>query len=450
MEIDREKLVGESDGEMTLYVLEGRIGAATIVSFPAFPSAVIALGEMDLPPADENGRGESITEAARSHEQDVAICSEECGDDENCMHDCMEKKSKKYAEDSEEFANRQHTLPTPFAVTNSPWDGATSRFSDTEWKRATAGCRGSDAPAKSDCFLPHHEPGGAVSRAGVHAAAARFNQVTAPSPAKARARSHLASHYRNDLKEKPPSVLMAAALVAHAEKPGPPASWFEDPQLKDLTPLTISRDGRIYGHVAGFNSCHASYKQCVRPPRSKTSYAHFLVGQVFASGCDCEDGIPTGVLSMSTGHADLYATPDRARSHYDNTGTAVADVACGEDAHGIWIAGALRPGLTDAQLRMLRGSVPSGDWRPIGGNLELVAVLLVNTPGYVVPRVAAGFDCGVQVSLVAAGVPEEETAESPNGSGADVNELLEELRKEKVEKAEEEKVEPEPESAPSE
>jgi hypothetical protein len=83
----------------------------------------------------------------------------------------------------------------------------------------------------------------------------------------------------------------------------------------------------------------------------------------------------------------------------------VADVVAGEDEHGIWLAGGLRPSVSAEQVRELRGASLSGDWRSIGGNLELVAALAVNVPGFPVPRVQAGLAAsGVQTALVAAGV----------------------------------------------
>ena len=416
MEIDKEMLLAEGD-KAVLRVIEGRIGAATLVSFPAFPQAVIALADAEIPPADSNGRAE-----ARQHPDGEEICRQECGDDPECFRRCMEKK------------NQMSMAPERFAVSDKSWDSSSSRFTDEQYRRATAGCRGTDAPVKSDCFLPHHEPEGPINRRGIHAAAARFNQVQAPSAAKSRARRHLAAHYRNDLSEPIPDILTVMALVAHAEKPGPPSDWFDPPSLKGPTPLTVARNGRVYGHAALFDSCHLGYKECMKPPRSRTNYAHFLIGEVFASGCDCEDGIPTGPITLGTSHADLYATPSAARSHYDNTGLAVADVNVGEDEFGIWVAGALRPGVTDSQIRALRGSALSGDWRHIGGGLELVGLLAVNVPGFGIPRVAAGLEAGVQTSLVAAGIGEDEVTpiDGEDDDSADLADKIKALKAEKL------------------
>jgi hypothetical protein len=77
-----------------------------------------------------------------------------------------------------------------------------------------------------------------------------------------------------------------------------------------------------------------------------------------------DDGsrVPVGQVTLGTGHAPIYASA-QAAAHYDNTGTAVADVRAGSDVYGIWVAGALRPGVTDTQVRALRGAALSGDWR---------------------------------------------------------------------------------------
>jgi hypothetical protein len=87
--------------------------------------------------------------------------------------------------------------------------------------------------------------------------------------------------------------------------------------------------------------------------------------------------------------------------HYDDTASALIDVAAGEDQYGIWVAGALRPEATPNQVRALRASAPSGDWRPINNSLELVAVCQVNVPGFPIARtMVAG---GQMTALVAAG-----------------------------------------------
>lgn len=195
------------------------------------------------------------------------------------------------------------------------------------------------------------------------------------------------------------------ALVASAALAQPPASWFENPQLQGITPLTITDEGRIYGHLATWGVCHIGNPLgqgvCVEAPKSCTDYSYFHTGAVKA---DTGDIIPVGQITMTTGHAGGKAGVNSTLAHYDNTGTAVADVRAGEDAHGIWVSGAIRSNLTPDQLRELRAAPLSGDWREVAGNLELVAALSVNVPGFPIPRPQGLVASGELVSLVAAGM----------------------------------------------
>jgi hypothetical protein len=179
----------------------------------------------------------------------------------------------------------------------------------------------------------------------------------------------------------------------------PPKAWFANPGLVGATPMTVTNEGRIYGHVATWGTCHIGFTdQCVTPPKSTAAYQHYLTGEILT-----EDGtrLPVGQITMDTGHAPLNANGARALAHYDNTGTAVADVRTGEDDYGIWMAGALRPGLDPVKIRGLMASDVSGDWRRIGGNLELVGVLAVNVPGFPKARVQVGEYEGLIASLIA-------------------------------------------------
>ena len=160
----------------------------------------------------------------------------------------------------------------------------------------------------------------------------------------------------------------------------PPAEWFSNPELTGPTPLTVTDEGRIFGHLAVWGQCHIGHtNKCVEPPASITNYAHFLTGEIL-----CEDGsrFPVGQITMNGNHAPHSLGAQATSAHYDNTALAAADVTAGEDSFGIWVSGAIRPDLHPNQIRGLMASDVSGDWRRIGGNLELVAVLAVNVPGF--------------------------------------------------------------------
>jgi hypothetical protein len=181
----------------------------------------------------------------------------------------------------------------------------------------------------------------------------------------------------------------------------PPRSWFENPCLDRATPLTITDQGRVYGTLASWQECHMGIgNRCITAPHSATDYALFKVGEV-----RCNDGseIPVGKITLGTGHADPQLGMIPAVEHYDNSGTCVAVTNIGEDKFGIWVAGALVPGVSDEKVAELRRSPLSGDWRKHNGNLELVAALAVNTPGFPVLRASADSEDDLEV-LLAAGV----------------------------------------------
>lgn len=189
-----------------------------------------------------------------------------------------------------------------------------------------------------------------------------------------------------------------ASIAASAAPMVPPKDWFKDPKLSTPTPLTIDDDGRVYGHVAAWHVDHIGLPRATKPPRSKSNYAYFRTGQLRV-----EDGtdVQVGQLTLAGGHASLHASAREAAKHYDDTASAIADVTAGEDSYGIWVAGSLRPDATPMQVRALRASAPSGDWRPMNGTLELVAVCQVNVPGFPIARTMVA---GGQIqALVAAG-----------------------------------------------
>lgn len=177
------------------------------------------------------------------------------------------------------------------------------------------------------------------------------------------------------------------AIVASGGIPvKPPKEWFSNPQFKGVHPLTVTPDGRVSGHIAAWESSHIGMLGKVQPPRSKSNYAYFRTGQLETAEGDL---LPVGQITLSGGHAPLRANAVEAVQHYDDTNSAVMDVAAGEDEYGIWVAGALRPDVDDLKLRKIRASGVSGDWRPVKGSLELVAVCAVNVPGFPIPRALA-------------------------------------------------------------
>lgn len=190
---------------------------------------------------------------------------------------------------------------------------------------------------------------------------------------------------------------VAPLFASAAPESYPPSDWFRKPDLDELTPLTVSDTGRVFGHIAGWETCHVGLPGCVTPPASETGYAYFHVSEQRTA-----DGLvlPVGTLVAGPRHADAQAAFQAAQAHYDDPSAAVARVVAGEDEYGIWVAGWLLPGATDEALDVFRTSPVSGDWRRVGGSLELIAVCSVNAPGFPVPRARVAFSNGHQRTLV--------------------------------------------------
>ena len=187
--------------------------------------------------------------------------------------------------------------------------------------------------------------------------------------------------------------------------------YFKNPELIGPTPFTVTEDGRVYGHVATWDTCHIGLPigdqegECTTAPHSSTNYAFFLTGEVLTD----LGPVAVGQITMGGGHANGRASLRAAIGHYDSTSTAVADVTAGEDEHGIWVAGVLRSNVTPEQVHELRAAAISGDWRQVKAgrdDMEMIAALAVNVPGFPIPRpsmlVASS---GQPLSLVAAAIP---------------------------------------------
>lgn len=176
-----------------------------------------------------------------------------------------------------------------------------------------------------------------------------------------------------------------------------PAAWFQNPSLPGPMPLTVTDDGRVFGHIATWGSCHIGLPGCVTPPASPSGYAYFhQSSQMLDDGSET----PVGTLVAGPRHADAQAAFQAAMAHYDDPSAAVAKVVAGDDEHGIWVSGWLLPDADPKAVEIFRSSPVSGDWRRIGGNLEMIAVCSVNAAGFPIPRARVAFSSGHQRALI--------------------------------------------------
>lgn len=502
IDADDSEFEFDEEGDRVTFT-SARIASASLVSIPAFAEAYIALGTW----ADAEA-AEGAPPFLPKKDEVPAEDEEECDPDSPDYEECLAKKAKD--EDTDGDMVPSLAEPDRYAmefsvefISDQAWDGSASRFTPEQWKKSTI-LHVCDGLEKSCHKLPIKEPGGALNRAAVHAAASRFNQVDAPAEAKASAARQLRGAYKT-LGEEPPDVIKADLEAAETFGRGPgwvtnpedtrriwaywtqpghegyakinwgvpgdfnrcrtmvgekiaenspedvrflnqicaqwhhdatgfwpgraptetglrrlnsngvdrapaltlvasgaikaPASWFANPGLTEPTHLTVTEEGRVFGHIAEWKTCHIGFEDvCVAPPNSASDYAYFASKRVLL---DNGEFARTGVLSLGGGHAPGRMGFSAAIEHYDRTSSAVADVCVGEDEHGIWAAGWMRPGWTEKQAYDLRASDVSGDWREVRpGQMEMVAALAVNVAGFPVVSVHDR----TQVALIAAGV----------------------------------------------
>lgn len=471
-EVQAPEYSADGEAEETMVFSRGRIAGATIVAIPAFPEAFVALGPYgedsreeaveDVIEDDDEAMVASAAPQGAREEAQRGIDWVAEGHGGSGLEPATIERARKIASGADltdDHVMRMHSFfarhevnkgttgwspgdkeyPSPGRVAWALWGGdAGKSFADAEAKRimrereaATAAllAGGEFAPGTKDGpgWITNPRATARIRRYWTRGKGAAKIRWGAPGDFN-RCRRQLAKYvspvflagtcanmhkealgvwpgrHRGDKGLAADGVSLS--LVAAAPKVLD-AEWFKDPQLEGPTPVTVTDDGRIFGHLATWGTCHIGFENvCTTPPTSRTNYAMFRLGAVSTT----EGEVAVGQITLGTGHASLRAGVRAAAAHYDNTGLAVADVAAGEDGFGIWIAGAVRETLTSEELRELKASKLSGDWRKVGGNLELVAALAVNVPGFPVPRTALAASGGQQTALVASGIVEDNMA----------------------------------------
>ncbi len=354
MEAFFAEMEGDEPVRIIQRVTKARLAAATICAIPAFVEAFVTIGERPENWEDMKVPGSSNFEGAVDNPQEG---KEDVVEEE--FRDYSEEERKKLADEGKAMPDGSYPIVDEEDLKNAIQ--AVGRAKDIDAAKAHIKKR-AKALDKEDLIPEDWSQEDPV-------AASAFTMV------------------------EPVEAVVAAANAL-------PAQWFKDPGLDGPTPMTITEDGYIYGHAASWDTCHIGKDECVTAPHSYTDYAYFHTGEIITD----EGPVAVGQITMRTGHPALSHDARTAAAHYDNTGTAVADIHMGEDKHGIWFAGALRDGLTDEDIRELRAAAISGDWRPMGVGLEMVAALAVNTPGFPIPRLALAASGSKTTAMVATGI----------------------------------------------
>lgn len=186
-----------------------------------------------------------------------------------------------------------------------------------------------------------------------------------------------------------PALTAAAYVLTIPDVP--PAEWFAEPNDVDIKgALTVTDEGRVYGYLAPAGVDHRSFAKSVRVPMGNVDYSLFMGRETIVAG---GGRVVTGALTMDCGHASTgHRDPSAALDHYDNACSIVATVSIGENAKGVWVAGALVPGVDPNQIVRMMACQLSGDWRPHrqrNGWREFAGALLVPVPGFAMTRTEA-------------------------------------------------------------
>jgi hypothetical protein len=155
-----------------------------------------------------------------------------------------------------------------------------------------------------------------------------------------------------------------------------PFEAFYMPEADHPQKIVVDAEGRVYGHLAVWNTCHDGYDNCLLVPRPTDGYASFN-----QAGPLTERGqVETGPIFALGGHRKAKSAPTIEQA-YGGIENSWADVRVIEGQHGPWISGLVRPGVSDELLYAVRASRISGHW--VNGRLK--AIVSVNVPGYEVP-----------------------------------------------------------------
>lgn len=311
-------------------------------------------------------------------------------------------------EDGQLSVNASGWSSMPLVQAGRSWDEGAARAALNEWAGDDLAKYGRAflwrGDTKSDMKFPIAMPVDGtltIFPRAVSAALGRLDQGDIPDEAKARIRAILTNIQRRDPRNNTEDE---HTIVASAGPLVPPASWFGWQDIKTDPGLTITPEGQVFGYLAPWKQCHMSVGRgrCMKAPKSKTGYQFFHLGSVEVDNplTPNQNMVKVGRLTVGGGHADVSLGVMPTIEHYDNAGSTVAVVRAYEDQFGIQVAGAIVPTATPEQVAMLRRSPLSGDWRAVGGNLELVAALAVNVPGF---PVFAEDEDGHELAMISAG-----------------------------------------------
>lgn len=229
--------------------------------------------------------------------------------------------------------------------------------------------------------------------------------------------------------DAPKRDLVANAAAAIVQ----PWDDFHIPEAQVPHKVTIDEAGRVFGHLAKWDSCWGDedglVARCIMPPRPTDGYASYHQPFVLTD----RGRVDTGPLFLVGGHPEVGPTDEDFNQAYGGVENTVADVRVIPGRFGPWVSGRVRPGATPEQIYAARASRYSGHWRrgrlraavgvnvaafDVGGSgRDLVASFTLDENGEVLDLIA-GFQCDDAITEI-----ETEQVETPPLAVDDVEEL---------------------------
>ncbi|NKY48019.1 hypothetical protein [Nocardia cerradoensis] len=198
-------------------------------------------------------------------------------------------------------------------------------------------------------------------------------------------------------------ALVAAAKARTVDPDIYPAEFFDNPDLDEPTPIHVTREGRVVGHLACWKTMHTAYPDMqVTPYRSYSGYAEFHQS---TAHLDNGERLRVGRLTVGGGHAVAGHGMRAAIEHYDDVGTCWSLVRAYEDAIGIAVSGVIEANADEKMVKLALGTPHSGHWERVGGHPELLIGHAVNSPGFPIPVAQRLRDRDGDLALVASFAP---------------------------------------------
>lgn len=172
-----------------------------------------------------------------------------------------------------------------------------------------------------------------------------------------------------------PALAAAAAIATY------PASHFDMWESRDLVPLQVTSDGRVWGHAAGDGTFRGNPANGRYSPDPDPKMRNFHVGTV---ELDNGEVIRVGSLTSGSLHADTGLDLHGQRAYHEDTSTVWAKVRAWNDSRGrLCVAGSVVPGLDDTTLGQVAGTPLSVELWPVPGvGRTLVGAHTVPTPAW--------------------------------------------------------------------